>query len=126
MNLEEFKIMYARKYALASFPSINITATAPNFNINTNTSRFFSQQSTQSDEAIIIIDIPQLGSIYRTACCIFTLPFDNYLEKHQENTIKLELKKLVEEELTVSATTNTQMAVKEEASASSILLNKLI
>ena len=127
MNLEEFKTIYKRTHALPSFPSTNVASTTPNSNLNTSTSRFFSQEPTQPDDTITIYDdIPQLDLIARTVCCIFISPFDTYLEQHQANTIELELKKLVEEELTVSATTDAQMAVEQEDSVSRSLLNELV
>ena len=126
MNVEEFKIVYSRIHALPSFPSINVAVTTPNSNLNNGTSRFFTQQSTQQYEPTVIDAIPQLDLISRTLSCIFISPFDNYLEQHRNNIIELDLKKLVEEELSVSATTDAQMAVEEEDSASRVLLNELV
>jgi len=62
--------------------------------------------------------------IYRAICCLFISPFDNYLAQHRANQIELDLKKLVEEELTVAAT--AQLEVEEEDSVSRVLLNELI
>ena len=126
MNVEEFKIVYSRIHALPSFPSINVAVTTPNSNLDNGTSRFFTQQSTQQYEPTVIDAIPQLDLISRTLSCIFISPFDNYLEQHRNNIIELDLKKLVEEELSVSATTDAQMAVEEEDSASRVLLNELV
>ena len=71
-------------------------------------------------------DIPQLDLIYCTICCIFIAPFDAYLEQHRVNQIDLDLKKLVEEDLTVAATAAAQLDVEEEASVSRVLLNQLV
>ena len=123
-NTAEFKRLYIKTHALPSFPSVNAANTSPQ-NANNNQSHYFSQ----SQEAAPIVNaenIPQLDLIYRTICCLFISPFDNYLAQHRANQIELYLKKLVEEELTVAATATAQLEVEEEDSVSRVLLNELI
>ena len=60
------------------------------------------------------VKIPNLDLIYRNPCSFFIAPFDSYLKQHKYNEIALHMKKLVKEELAVSATADAQLAVKEE------------
>ena len=121
-NTAEFKRLYIKTHALPSFPSVNAANTPPP-NANNNQSQYFSQ-SQQAAPIVPAENIPQLDLIYRTICCLFISPFDNYLAQHRANQIELDLKKLVEEELTVAAT--AQLEVEEEDSVSRVLLNELI
>ena len=127
MTIEDFRVEYTRIHSLATYPSLIVAPTTPNANLNNGASRYFTQQPTQQEIIPAIIeDIPQLDLIHRTIQCIFTSPFDNYLDQHRVNTIELQLKKLVEDELTASATADAQMDVEGEDSASRTLLNELI
>jgi len=123
-NIEEFKRLYIKTHALPSFPSVNAANTPPP-NANNNQSQYFSQ-SIEAAPIVNAENIPQLDLIYRAICCLFISPFDNYLAQHRANQIELDLKKLVEEELTVAATATAQLEVEEEDSVSRVLLNELI
>ena len=124
-NAEEYKQVYTKKHALTSFPSVNALATTTLTPDTNSASRFFTQPS-QTAPLVTLDNIPQLDLIARTICCIFIDPFDQYLAQHRANAVELALKKLVEEDLTVSATADAQMEVEEEDSASRVLLNELV
>ena len=122
-DIEEFKLLYTKKHALPQFPVVTI-ASLPNNN-HLSQSSFFSQ--TQDLEPITpVADTLQLNSILRTIRSIFISPFESYLDQHRVNNIELELKKLVEENLTVSATAAAQLDVEMEESVSRVLLNELV
>ena len=72
------------------------------------------------------VEIPNLDLIYCNPCSFFIAPFDSYLKQHKDNEIALHMKKLIKEELAVSATANAQLAVKEENFVSRVHLNELI
>ena len=123
-TLEEFKIAYSKKYALVTFPSVLEPSTT--LVSNNSQSSYFSQTPTQPTIPTAADDIPQLDLIYRTICCIFTSPFDAYIDQHRKNRIELELKKLTTEHLTTAATSAAQSEVEEEDSADRVLLNELV
>ena len=124
-NAEGFKAAYIRKHAIPTFPIIAAPTTPPTATYNNGASTYFAQP-VPTPPPVTVDTIPQLDLIYRTVCCIFISPFDQYLEQHRKNQIELSLKKLVEEELTVAATAEAQMEVEAEDSVSRTLLNELI
>ena len=123
-TLEEFKTLYVKTHTLPSFPSINAPSSTPPSNT---TSRFFTQPGTQqATQEEVAEDIPNLALINRNLCSFFTAPFTSYLQQERDNEIDLRMKKFVEEELTVQATTDAQMDVEAEDSVSRDLLNELV
>ena len=124
-TLDEFKTLYVKTHTLPAFPSINAPSSTPPPLINT--SRFFTQPDNQPvTQEVVAEEIPNLDLINRNLCSFFIAPFTSYLQQERENEINLRMKKFVEEELTVQATTDAQMAVEAEESVSRELLNELV
>ena len=124
-NADGFRLVYTRKHAIPTFPTITAPTAPPTATNNTGASTYFTVPH-QAAPPITIESIPQLDLIFRTICCIFISPFDQYIDQHRANQIELSLKKLVEEELTVAATAEAQMEVEAEDSVSRTLLNELV